>query len=231
MNSKSWKHIKKLTFNNKIYNCDKCNLRTISSKLFKKHYFNNHLEFKFKCLECLFFTDKKIHFFRHCNTIKHFSNIKEDDLTDTQFNKLIEHEDKKREHPFICDDLFVEYKCETCNFITPIKTCYTRHMKTIKHLRKNNGNCYKCIKCKYETFSLKNYNKHIECKTHLYKVNQNYRINSKGFCNICKCSYSIKIKHFKSTKHIVNQLKINNTFYDLDKIQMRNDLKLLKSKI
>lgn len=221
---KTWKHIKIITYRNKKYSCNKCNFNGCNVNSFKKHYFN-HLIFKYKCISCNFYTDNKKYYSRHIGSIKHIRIMDEEDLTDNQFDRLVEFEDNKLKHPFIDpEDLYVEYKCDSCNFITPLKTCYTRHMNTIKHIRNNNGHCYKCIKCKYKTFSIKNYNKHLECKTHIIKVNQLNRNNFKGYCSFCNCSYSNENNHLNTTKHIVKQLNLDVNYYNFDRMTIRNNL-------
>ena len=51
-----------------------------------------------------------------------------------------------------------KFTCELCNYKTNIKTNYTRHTNSLKHIRNGKSICHKCELCNYTTerpFNLK----------------------------------------------------------------------------
>ena len=211
---KSNKHLKKLLLNN-IYECDKCDYRDNLINGIKTHYIRNHISFNFNCNNCDFHTDTEKHYNKHQLSIKHILTIDEDDLSDNQFDILEEHENKTMYNDNIDTDGFVNYICNDCNFETPLKTRYTEHINTIKHLRNIGGTKYECKKCNYTTWCKDSFYKHNNYSlSHKRKIGQIKPKSTKSYCDICNKHYSNK-SHFNKTSHIVKQLKIDINFYDL----------------
>jgi hypothetical protein len=66
----------------------------------------------------------------------------------------------------------MEYRCDTCNYVTDDKSNHRRHMKSKNHLDKevNNNERYICNICNYETTSVYNHNRHKTSQRHLKNV-------------------------------------------------------------
>jgi hypothetical protein len=65
----------------------------------------------------------------------------------------------------------MSFSCEMCNYNTPHKANYERHLQSAKHLEtKEDITCFSCDLCKYSTKEKSNYDRHLKSLKHFHKT-------------------------------------------------------------
>jgi len=66
----------------------------------------------------------------------------------------------------------MSFSCEKCNYNTPYKQNYDRHLQSVKHLEvyENDIMCFACDLCKYSTKDKFNYERHLKSLKHFHKT-------------------------------------------------------------
>jgi hypothetical protein len=66
----------------------------------------------------------------------------------------------------------MSFLCEKCNYSTPHKHSYERHLQSVKHLEayKEDIMCFACDLCKYSTKDKSNYERHLKSLKHFHKT-------------------------------------------------------------
>jgi len=66
----------------------------------------------------------------------------------------------------------MSFSCEKCNYSTPYKHSYERHLQSTKHLEASKENivCFSCDLCKYSTPDKSNYERHLKSVKHFHKT-------------------------------------------------------------
>ena len=65
----------------------------------------------------------------------------------------------------------MSFSCEKCNYNTPHKHSYERHLQSTKHLEtKEDITCFSCDLCKYSTKEKSNYDRHLKSLKHFHKT-------------------------------------------------------------
>lgn len=66
----------------------------------------------------------------------------------------------------------MSFSCEKCNYNTPHKHSYERHLQSVKHLEayKQDIECFACELCKYSTPDKSNFERHLKSVKHFHKT-------------------------------------------------------------
>ena len=69
-------------------------------------------------------------------------------------------------------ECMMSFSCEKCNYNTPHKQNYDRHLQTAKHLEtyKQDIEYFSCDLCKYSTQDKSNYDRHLKSLKHFHRT-------------------------------------------------------------
>ena len=174
--------IKNANIEDKLYNCDKCNINF----KFKSQY-EKHLK-----TELHIIGKKKIRVYKKRNRNNN-NSYKNKNKHKSQLNRNIFNKLKANK----------QYKCNKCDVSFKTKHSYDRHCKSKFHITgrrtHNIKKEYKCIHCNtYKTTQKNKLDSHM-LKIHKIKENKPFK------CDKCICSFKSKYeyeRHCKSKKHI-----------------------------
>ena len=99
------------------------------------------------------------------------------------------------------------YYCDICNYNTPLKRDFARHMESNRHkIKTDNVIGYECNICNYNTVRKYLYTKHMESNKHLEKVIESEKNISPTMCNYCNKEYHNKKSLWKHKQICHGQL-------------------------
>lgn len=105
------------------------------------------------------------------------------------------------------------HKCEKCNYATPYKSNYTRHLKSQRHNRTQllEPVNFKCEKCNYQTDRKSNYTRHCKSKKHTSHQPQTGGCVKKIYeCLACNKTFRSRVNclpHLRNPQHQDNVRK------------------------